>query len=230
MSLATHASLVIARFDEARKTGEVEAGHALFLKAAADVRAAARDVRSQTAYVFAVYGLHTSKEAAQETVANRFASAPWLAEAADVRAAVLEPFRHFGEANYLGQPGPVFEVSSMPQDDGDPVLIVTSVGWNSADGEAKERISLFSDNVAAVRIGLGGAAGLVSQNSFSFPGGLAVDGITVTVWRNLRSAMAFAYGPGHHRTQVKLQRETLYGDRTSFTRFRIDSTIGDWLH
>lgn len=233
MPLATHASLVLARFAEARETGPVTASDSretLFLKAGGDVRAANSNASDQRAFKFAIYGLHTSDGAARSAVEDRLNIAPWIGDALEVWAGVLAPFRHFGEANYLDRnaPGPLYSVASDPPPDNTPIVICTTVGWVTSEGPAMERIKRFSEGVAAVRIGMTGLDGLHSQQTFSFPGGLIDDGLTVTFWQNLASAMAFAYGPGFHRTQVKTQREEPDGDRTSFTRFTVLQSEGQW--
>lgn len=231
MRLATHASITLARFDDLTEVGPIGAyvhSETCFLQAGADVRSASSDPRSSAAFVHLLLGLHSSEGAARDAVSRRLAAAPWLETARESWSAVLLPFRHFGEANLLGTAGPVFEVGASTPPEGTPILIMTSAGWDSAEGEALERIIRFSDNVSAVRIGLGGQPGLLAQHSFGFPGGLATDGVTITLWQNLASAMAFAYGPGLHRAQVKVQREELYGDRTSFTRFTLVHSEGAW--
>ena len=233
MPLATHTSLVLARFEQIRDTGtvsEVWPSGTLFWRAGADVRAGNSSAKEQRAFKFVLLGLHESEASAREAVAGRNAAAPWLADAMETFAAVLQPFRHYGEANFVEQeaPGPLFEVSEATPDEDTPIVILTSVGWSRYDEEAIARIKRFSEGVAAVRIGMTGLPGLHSQQTFSFPGGLEWDGLTVTFWRDLASAMAFAYGPGFHRSQVKLQREGPYGDRTSFTRFVALHREGTW--
>lgn len=233
MPHATHASLTLARFESPRTTGPVETMDGegvLFLGAAADVRAALSDAKSQQAFSFAMLGLHDSESSARRTMAAHEEHAPWMSDAVDVWSAVMQPFRHFGEANFIdpASPGPLYgQLAATPPDD-KPIVIMTSVGWNASNGLDWERIQRFSDAVAAVRIGMTGMKGLHSQQSFSFPGGLVWDGITVTFWRNLAAAMAFAYGPGFHRSQVKAQREENLGDRTSFTRFSVLDSKGTW--
>lgn len=230
MPKAAFASLVLARFDEMTVLKPVQPHPALFLGSAGDMRAARSNFKDLQAFKFAIYGLHETEESARSTVDSRLAIAPWLADADEVFAAVLRPFRHYGEANFLdsSEPGPVFDVTAAPPTDDTPIVIVTSVGWQSTEGEAMERIMRFSEGVAAVRIGMTGLPGLHSQQTFSFPGGLVTDGITVTFWDKLASAMAFAYGPGLHRKEVKTQREGPYGDRTSFTRFQALHHEGTW--
>lgn len=231
MTKATHASLTMARFDELRVTGPVHTANrpdTLFLRAGADVRMAASNAKAQESFKFVLYGLHTSEQAARQAVADRMAIAPWLEEASEVWSAVLAPFRHFGEANFLNQASPeaVFEVTEAPPAEDAPILIVTSVGWSPPLD--MDRITRFSEGVTGVRVGMTGVPGLHTQQTFSFPGGLEWDGITVTLWQNLKSAMGFAYGPGLHRNQVKIQRGEIFGDRTSFTRFKPVHREGTW--
>jgi len=229
MPLATHASLVLARFDDPRETGPIQPHPAaLFQAAGADVRAGNSTAAAQRAFKFVIYGLHECEADACDAVANRLTVAPWLHEAAEVWTGVLQPFRHYGEANFLSQsePGPIYEVTQSPPAEDTPIVILTSVGWSTFDD--MERIKRFSDGVAAVRIGMTGLSGLHSQQTFSFPGGLVHDGLTVTFWKNLASAMAFAYGSGFHRNQVKSHREAPDCDRTSFTRFTVLHSEGVW--
>jgi len=233
VSKATHASLTLARFDDVRETGPIHAEErpgTLFLNCAADVRAAASDAKSQHALKFALYGLHDSEVAASQAVADRFTIAPWFEEANELWSGVLQPFRHFGEANFVNpaEPGGCFDVSLTPPADDAPVVIMTSVGWD-LEGEVDwEPIKSFGEGVTGVRIGMTAVPGLHSQQSFSFPGGLVWDGITVTFWKNLASTMNFAYGPGLHRTLVKKQRGNQFGARTSFTRFIPIWSEGTW--
>lgn len=233
MPKATHASLVLARFDELREGPPSQAQRpkgTLFLNVGADLRAANTTIKDARAFKFAVYGLHDSEQSARKAVEDRVEITPWIADAIEVWAGVLQPFRHFGEANFVDQesPGPQFETLASPPPDDPPVVIVTSVGWDLKGEVDWDRIKRFSDGVAAVRISMTGVSGLHSQQSFSFPGMLEWDGFTVTFWRNLASAMEFAYGPGFHRSQVKIQRERPDGDRTSFTRFIPLHSEGIW--
>jgi hypothetical protein len=227
MPKATHASVILARFDDLRQTGPIHPHPtALFQAAGADVRAGNSTAAAQQAFKFVIYGLHEGEADAQRAVANKHEIAPWLSEASEVWTGVLQPFRHYGEANFLGEAGPIYDVDQAPPDANTPIVILTSVGWNNPID--MDRVKRFSDGVAAVRIGMTGLHGLHSQQTFSFPGGLVQDGLTVTFWSSLASAMAFAYGPGFHRNQVKDHRESPDGDRTSFTRLTCLYQEGTW--
>ena len=233
MSSASFASLTLARFDDIREMGPLQPrddADCHFFGCGADLRAAGSFSKSMKAYKFAILGLHGTEESARATMAARGELAPWIAEAREVWSGVLQPFRHFGEANFLDRsaPGPLYgEMAPVPPDD-EPILIMTSVGWNSTDGETRDRIMRFSEGVTAVRVSMSGVPGLASQQTFSLPGLFDWDGFTVTFWQNLGAAMAFAYGPGLHRDLVKVQRTEVLGDRTSFTRFRILASEGVW--
>lgn len=231
MRKACYGSLVLLRFDDL-KQGEGLNNHVdpetLFRELGADVRAACTSHSQYSAYKFALYGLHASEVSARKAIQQWSMIVPWAGEATEVWKGVLKPFRHFGDANFLGQVGSCYETEGETPPPQAPILIVTSVGWDSTDGEAGDRIKRFGEGVGAVRVGMTGMPGLHSQQSFSFPGGFVHDGITVTMWHDLSSAMAFAYGPGFHRSQVKIQREGPYGDRTSFTRFLVTESSGTW--
>jgi hypothetical protein len=235
MLTASFASIVLVRFDEIRVGGTAgdnggEGDGVLFRRVAADIRAAETDMESETAFKFAIYGLHDSVQSAQRAIDDRLNSMPWITEAKETWCAVLSPFRHYGEANFLDPhcPGPVFETIQPEPAAGSPIVVVTSAGWNLGPDLDMSLVRDFGANVAAVRISMTGVAGLHSQQTFSFPGGLVTDGITVTFWKDFASMREFAYGAGLHRRQVKRQRDNEFGGRTSFTRFAVLHSEGSW--
>lgn len=233
MALASHASICLARFDEMRSTSELpplDSPGTLFWRVAADTRGAAKEPAAQQAFRFLMLGLHADEASANELVDRGTNAVPWIAEAAEVWTAVLKPFRHFGECNYLDQasPGPVFGAVGPPPNASDPIVIITTAGWQLSDSLDMTRVREFSNGVAAVRISMTGTDGLHSQESFFFPGALQHDAITVTLWRDAAAARAFAYGPGIHKAVLSRQREENLADRTSFTRCRIVRANGTW--
>lgn len=233
MTLASHASVFLARFDEMRTSGELaplDSPGTLFRAVAADTRGAATDPGSQQAFRFLLLGLHADEASANDFVDRGLAVAPWFAQAAEVFMAVVRPFRHFGECNYLNQatPGPLFGAVEPSHDASEPLAIITTAGWKLGDSLDMTRVREFSNGVAAVRISMTGTAGLHSQESFLFPGTLQHDAITVTLWRDAAAARGFAYGPGVHKMQLARQREQNLADRTSFTRCRIVRAKGTW--
>jgi hypothetical protein len=229
MVKAAIASVQLARFDRLREPGAVEgpAPGTLFIKVAADTRAAATEPASQQAFAFLTLGLHQDAASAQRFVADRV---EWLDEAQEVWCGILEPFRHHGAANYLDRvhPGLLFE-SMMPADLAvGPVVALTTSGWNVGEGLDMNRVREFGAGVLAVRASMTGVPGLRSQQSFFFPGVLEYDPLTLTFWRDEASIRAFAYGQGSHRRQLERHRAEGLADRTSFTRFHVLSSTGTW--
>jgi hypothetical protein len=233
MTTASHASLFMARFDELRTSGEqcgTDCPGTLFRQLGADSRAAATESGSQQAYRFLVLSLHADEAAANWSLDNRSAVAPFFEDAVEVFGAVLKPFRHLGECNYLdpATPGPMFTMAESAVDPAEPIAIVTTVGWTLGEGFDMNRVADFGVGALGVRASMTGMEGLHSQQSFFFPGLLKHDPITVTLWRNSAAARAFAYGPGLHRDQMQRLRQKNLADRTSFTRFRILRSEGTW--
>ena len=233
MPLATHASLTLARFNTLQTSGPIDAGvlpEALFLMAGADSRAAACEAKSQQAFKFAILGLHESAESAQLALKHRLSIAPWITDAIETWSAVLKPFRHHGAANYLNSenPGPLFQEMDLVPPERTPILVITTAGWVNTEGENLARIREFGAGVGGVRISMTGIAGLHSQQSFYLPGGVQLDGFTVTLWRDFAATRDFAYGPGTHRHMMKRMQDENQWDRTSFTRFTIAQSEGSW--
>jgi hypothetical protein len=233
MATASHVSIFMARFDEMRTPGLLRADDSpgtLFHRIGADTRAAATEPASQQAFRFLMLALHANESSAQRAVDHRYAVVPWFEEAVEVWAAVLKPFRHLGECNYLDQaaPGPLFASSDSPPESSEPIAIVTTSGWTVCESLDMNRVREFSNGVLGVRASMTGIEGLHSQQSFFFPGVLQYDPLTVTLWRDAASARAFAYGPGVHKTQMLRHREQNLADRTSFTRCRILRAEGTW--
>ena len=233
MATASYVSIFLARFDEMRAAGplpEHASPDVLFRSIGADTRAAAMEPGSQQAFRFVVLALHATQASAQQSVDQRYTVVPWLEEATEVWAAVLKPFRHLGECNYLDQatPGPLFPMSESQPNPSEPIAIITTSGWTVSESLDMNRVREFSNGVLGVRASMSGIAGLHSQQSFFFPGVLRYDPLTVTLWRDAACARAFAYGPGVHKAQMLRQRAQNLADRTSFTRCHILRGEGTW--
>src|SRR5512145_3368547 len=109
MTRASHLSMFLARFDDMRVAGPLSPGLApgvLFRSVGSDTRAAASEPSSQQAFRFLVLALHADEASAHSSIENRSTIVPWLAEAVEVWSAVLSPFRHMGQCNYLDQESP----------------------------------------------------------------------------------------------------------------------------
>jgi len=233
MPCASHLTLHLARFDALRPSGTLQAdafADLLFCGVGADVRAAGTEPASHEAFTFVLLALHPSAEAARRFLDARAAVAPWLGDAAEVWSAVLQPFRHIGEANFLerSRGGPLFDGMAPPPAPDEPIVVVTSAGFRLGEGFDPERVQRFSVGTAAVRVGMTAVDGLHSQQSFFFPGVLEHDPVTVTTWRDFDAMRTFAYAPGAHRRYLDRHRAQPMADRTSFTRCRILHSTGTW--
>ena len=233
MTKATHLSMILGRFDSLRGAGEIEEVKiegVLFKGVAADTRAAATESASQQAFRFLVFGLHDSETSAQSFLDERRSLVPWLDEATEVYEAVLQPFRHVGESNYLEPHAPMAPFGSLAAQPppGSPIAIITTVGWTVGEGLDMNRVREFSNGVMGVRMSMTGVDGLHSQQSFFFPRVLEYDPLTITFWRDSEAARAFAYGPGVHKLLMQRQKLENLADRTSFTRCIILRAEGTW--
>jgi hypothetical protein len=233
MALASHATVFMARFDEMRATGDLprlDAPGTLFRHVAADTRGAAQEPAAQQAFRFLVIGLHSDEGSAIQFMDRGCEVAPWFADAVETWAAVVRPFRHMGDCNYLDQakPGPLFASVDDAPDPGAPIVIITTVGWVLGPDLDMNRIAEFGKGASGVRVSMTGTPGLYSQESYFFPGAIQHDPLTVTSWRDASSARNFAYGPGIHRIQLQRLHEQKLADRTSFTRCRIVRARGSW--
>lgn len=232
---AAFATLWLGRFDSLRPNGgfvDPTRPGVLFCGTAADTRAAGTEPASQQAFAFALLGLHANAEAAQRFHAERRTVAPWLAEAKESWAALLQPFRQSGESNYVDrtQPGSLFAdeaIAPAPKSD-TPFVSLTTSGWVVTPQLDMNRVREFGAGVLAVRASMTGMPGLHSQQSFFYPRGLEYDPMTLTIWRHLGAMSAFAYGPGVHKLKMDDQKDRNLADRTSFNRLAILHSEGTW--
>ncbi len=141
---------------------------------------------------------------------------------------LLRPFMHRGTINWLDpvNPGPMFETHQKPQN-ANPVVSMTSGGFIEP-GAQMERVRSTLSNTVMVANDLLKADGLQFRRVFSLCSNFG-DGVTFTVWESEDALATFAYGPGEHLDRVKPQRESdFHFDRTSFTRFTIERSEGEW--
>jgi hypothetical protein len=233
MRSAKFVTVQLARLEGLRAAGpigrELPAG-VLFCTVGADWRASGSDFTKQEAFVFLLLGLHDSVAAAREFVAARGRIAPWMGEACEVYAAVLEPYRHKGEVNFLDRenPGLLFDALGAAAGSAEPFVSITSVGWRLGPELDMNRVREFANGVMAVRMAMTGMQGLHSQQTFGFEKGIALDPITVTFWKDDAAARQFAYGPAVHKLQMDRFRMEDLADRTSFTRCRVVESWGSW--
>jgi hypothetical protein len=232
MVAASFVSLHLARFDQLRTVGPVALGDRpglLFCEVGADCRAAGTDPASREAFTFLVLGLHDSQESADSLVENVTTVAPWFPDAAERWSGVLAPFRTKGESNLIDRTAParLFDplVASPAREA--PVVVFTTAGWNR-DGIDMARVQDFGTGVAAVRISMTAVPGLRSQQTFFFPGIIAIDPPTLTFWDNEASLVAWAHRQATHKRQMDRYRTTGNADRASFTRLTALRSTGSW--
>ena len=181
------------------------------------------DFSSQLATEFIAVGAHPSAESAQACAA---APIEQHEDAVEVWSAALEPIRSIGDLNWVG--GGQFE-SSGSRATG-PIGVMTSAGWDVGPDFDAARALSFGAAVAEVRRSMWDdpPAGMLSHQSFTFPGLLVHDGITFTTWRDVDAMKAYAYRPGPHKSAMDAFRLDETADRTSFTRLVPLATHGTW--
>lgn len=245
MPKACFATLQLARFDALRSVpplGVEGRTGLLYGNVVTDPRAAGVELGSPQAYTFAVLGLHADADSAHHFLDDAHTLVPWQAEAREVWRAVLQPYRHRGEVNWLDRqsPGAVFEPLAPEPGPNTPFVAITSVGWILKDLDLS-RVTRFGMGVSGVRVSMTSTDGLHAQHSFFASGApdgdpeapaarrcLEWDPLTVSFWRDHASVTAFAYGPGVHKDQMARMREENLSDRTSFSRFQVLRQEGTW--
>lgn len=178
---------------------------------------------SQRSTVFAAVGTHHTEESARDCAAAAIAE---FADADETWSAALRPIRSHGSCNWVN--GGHFDADGTRA--AGPIAVMTSVGWDVGPEFQVERAIDFGEAVARVRAAMWSEPvdGMTSHQSFTFPGMLVHDGITFTTWRDEAAAVAFAYRPGAHKTEMDRFRLDETADRTSFTRLRPIETHGTW--
>jgi hypothetical protein len=139
--------------------------------------------------------------------------------------ALLLPVAHRGECNHFesGRPRTLFEIAE--HDPGGPLFVMTTAGFVPPPDLA--RVVDFRLHVDKVRDSLAAVGGCVASEVFT-PHTLGDDGVTMTLWKNDAAMIDAMYRPGIHRTQVDRHKRDNLADRTSFTRFRVLATRGQW--
>lgn len=160
-------SLQLASFDKLRTPGFSDTTSCkglLFFGVGADTRA------QQQAFKFLLLGIHQDEVSATRFIDHNKEISPWLNECNEIWTAVLQPFHHKGEANYLNTntPGKLFEVLAESPGTNTPIVVLTTSGWVTGDNLDMNRVKEFSEGVLGVRASMTAVTGLHSQQSF-FP-------------------------------------------------------------
>jgi hypothetical protein len=171
--------------------------------------------------------IYQARQEADAAIDNTLRFMPYVTRSAESWHAMLQPFAHRGECNYLhpDDPGLLFEVGG--DDPSGPLVVMTTAGFNMGPELDMARVIDFRRNVDRDRPQVAAAAGSVAVQRFT-PHTRGDDGATLTVWRSDASMSGFAYRPGLHRSQVDRNKAENTTDRTSFTRFRALRTSGSW--
>jgi hypothetical protein len=138
---------------------------------------------------------------------------------------LLLPIRHQGQCNYLDRecPGELFAVSST--DPGGAVMVITTAGYHP--GPRVERLIAFRRGVDEVNNWLQQVDGCLASRPIT-PHTFGDDGFTLSVWRDDASMLNATYRAGTHREKMDWHKSVNAFDRSSFTRFRIVDTCGQW--
>jgi hypothetical protein len=171
--------------------------------------------------------LFSDLSAAERALAANERFLPSLAEAVESWHALLVPIAHRGECNHLERTnaGPIFEIES--QDPGGPLLVMTTAGFSGGPQLDMARVIHFRVHVDRIHDWLKTADGRVASQVFT-PHTVGDDGVTMSIWRSDSVMVDTMYRPGIHRTQLDRHKRENLADRTSFTRFRVLRTSGQW--
>ena len=228
MSSCSYVTVNVARFDEPTQLDplvtDAPVGEPLMWAVGADESGS---FGSRTSTTWLALGLHATMESADAVFDAGLDAVPFFSGATETWGALLQPFSHRGDVNWIDGADAVsrFETGPAPADE-EPFVVITSAGWTVDERFDADKAMRFAGGVAAVRSSMDGADGLFFQHVFNFDSQLMVDGATVTMWRDDRSMRAFAYRPGTHKTEMDHYRANDTADRTSFTRLRLLSSHG----
>lgn len=178
---------------------------------------------SQQSTVFVAVGTHHTEGSVRACAA---APVTEFAGAIETWSAALRSTRSHGSCNWVD--GGHFDAADERA--AGSVAVMTSAGWDIGPGFQIERAIDFAQATARVRAAIWSKPvdGITSHQAFVFPGLLAHDSITFTTWSEEAAAVAFAYRPGAHKTEIDRFRVDETADRTSFTRLRPIQTHGTW--
>ena len=171
--------------------------------------------------------LYADRSAAEAAFAASEPHLPFLGNTVESWHALLVPIAHRGECNHLERSNPrlIFEPST--EDPGGPLFVMTTAGYNMGPELDFARVIDFRVHVDKVHEWLQSAEGRVASQVFT-PHTVGDDGVTMSLRHSDTAMMETMYRPGLHRTQIERHRRESLADRTSFTRFRVLKTLGQW--
>ena len=184
-------------------------------------------MRTGISPVWAALALYPEREAAEAAITNNTEFLPCLDVVAKSWHAALQPFAHRGEANYLDSNKPGLFLDPPETDPGGSLVAATTAGFDLRPNFDLERIKDFSLNLDKVLDWMASADGLITKHSLVSPDGSS-EGFTVTIWRDDRAVLDFAYRPGVLRIQLERNKAEQTADRTTFTRCCATVAKGQW--
>jgi len=171
--------------------------------------------------------LFADRSAAEAAFAASEHYLPFLAETVENWHALLLPVAHRGECNHLDRSDPRLIFEPGAEDPGGPLFVMTTAGYVMGPDLDVARVIDFRVHVDKVHEWLQSADGRIASQVFT-PHTVGDDGVTMSLWRSDTAMIDTMYRPGVHRTQVERHRRENLADRTSFTRFRVLATRGQW--
>lgn len=227
---ANYLSVHLARFDDVRHlpdhSDEPPAGSPSSWLIGADESRHGSEFASQLASEFIAVGVHADETSARACAA---AEVDAFIDATEVWSAALRPTKSHGCCNWIDN-GSHFAIDRSLQPTDGVVITMTTAGWELGPDFDVDRALSFGAAVGRVRTWMEDEPidGLLSSQLFVFPGLLAHDGPTFSIWRDDNAMKNFAYRPGAHKTEMDAFRLDENADRTSWTRLRAIESNGTW--
>ena len=168
-----------------------------------------------------------TREAADAAFAACDRYLPALATVVESWHALLLPITHRGICNHLERDKPRWMFEAATEDPGGPLFVMTTAGYVMGPDLDVARVIDFRRNVDKVHEWLQSAEGRVASQVFT-PYTVGDDGVTMSLWRHDAVMNQTMYRPGLHRSLIERHMREKMADRTSFTRFRVLATRGQW--
>jgi hypothetical protein len=171
--------------------------------------------------------LFADRESADAAFAASERYLPFLSDTVESWHALLLPIAHRGECNHLDRATPQLIFEPGIDDAAGPLFVMTTAGYVMGPDLDLARVIDFRVNVDKVHEWLQSAEGRIASQVFT-PHTVGDDGVTMSLWRSDSAMIDTMYRPGLHRNLVERHRRENLADRTSFTRFRVLQTRGEW--
>ena len=227
MAIFSHATVSLARFDDAVTVPELEtdsSGTSSLRLLGSDDMLSRERIGTRTSHVWALLELHRTEEDAWAAYRPADGASPLFDGATERWSAVLQPFSHRGETNW--SPDPLFAPGNRRSHEG-PFVVITTAGFDPELDPDLTRTREFIRGTAAVRSSFAATPGLRCEHAFAF-GVSGIDGFTLTMWDDDSALRPPVYETGEHRTRMEDYLRNGTADRSSFTRLRVLESSGAW--